>query len=411
MNRSQGLGYLKNLNRHAILDLIRFTPGGISRAELARQMGLSRSAVTSIINDFIEVGLVHETESGPAVGGRRPIMLEVNPHRGYVVGADLGATHLSLTLTDLSARVVNEIETHLDIAQGPQACLEKLDAQVRVLVEQSGVKFSEVLTIGLGVPGPISCDEGMVIAPPIMPGWDNFPIRAFLEAEWNLPVSLNNDAELGALGEWAYGAGRKESNLIFVKVGSGVGSGLILDDHIYRGATGTAGEIGHITMQDNGPLCTCGNHGCLEALAGGRAIALQAQQAVRSGQRTQLSTIKPLEAITAIDVTTAARRGDLVSQQIVSTAGNFLGVAIAGLVNLLNPGLVVVGGGVAQSGDLLLEPIRSAVREHGLQAAVQSVRISAAVLGRRSSSMGAVVQALTIVLHDLTEKMPMEDLD
>ncbi|HEX9029593.1 MAG TPA: ROK family protein, partial [Anaerolineales bacterium] len=216
-------------------------------------------------------------------------------------------------------------------------------------------------------------------------------------------VSLNNDAELGALGEWAYGAGRNERNLVYIKVGSGVGAGLILDNRIYRGATGTAGEIGHITIMEQGPLCTCGNRGCLEALAGGRAIAQQAYRAVQSGQRTVLASISPLDKITARDVTLAARRGDLVAQKIVTMAGGYLGTAIAGLINLLNPGMVVVGGGVAQAGDLLLEPIRKTIQERSLKAAVQSVRVNSAVLGRRSSSMGAVVQALTIVLHELSE--------
>ncbi|HEX7976802.1 MAG TPA: ROK family transcriptional regulator [Anaerolineales bacterium] len=394
---------LRNIHRHAILDLIRFTPGGISRAELARQVGLTRSAVTPIINDFLRADMVRETESGPAGGGRRPILLEINPQRGYVVGVDIGATHLSLLLADMAARVVSEFEAPFDVSQGPQVCLPQIDRHVRTLLDQAGKSYQDVLTFGVGVPGPIAGDGGEVVAPPIMPGWDNFPIRASLQEMWGCAVSLNNDAELGALGEWAYGAGRGERNLVYIKVGSGVGAGLILDNRIYRGATGTAGEIGHVTIQENGPLCTCGNRGCLEALAGGRAIAQQACRAVQSGQRTALSAIHPPDKITAKDVTAAARRGDLVAQKIVMEAGCYLGTAIAGLINLLNPGIVVVGGGVAQTGDLLLEPIRQAVREQGLKAAVQAVRVNAAVLGRRSSSMGAVVQALTIVLHRLSE--------
>lgn len=254
------------------------------------------------------------------------------------------------------------------------------------------------------MPGPIAGDGGIVIAPPIMPGWDNFPIRSDLHKRWGCPVSLNNDAELGALGEWAYGAGREESNLIYVKVGSGVGAGLLLDNHIYRGATGTAGEIGHMTIERDGPMCDCGNRGCLEVLAGGRAIAQQARRAVLSRQRTQLALVEPLDKITAKDVALAAGRGDLIAQLILSEAGEYLGTAIAGLINLLNPGIVVIGGGVAQAGDLLLEPIRQAVQSRSLKAAVQVVRITSAVLGRRSTSMGAVVQALSIYLHQLAEK-------
>ena len=172
-----------------------------------------------------------------------------------------------------------------------------------------------------------------------------------------------------------------------------------MEGQIYRGVTGSAGEIGHLTIDENGPLCTCGNYGCLEAVAGGRAIAAQAQEAVRKKQRTQLTGILPVERITAKDVAAAARRGDLLSQQILSRAGTQIGIAIAGLVNLINPGLVIIGGGVAQTGDLLLEPMRQAVQRRSLPAATRVVRITTAMLGRRSSSIGAVTQALTIALN------------
>jgi predicted NBD/HSP70 family sugar kinase len=231
-----------------------------------------------------------------------------------------------------------------------------------------------------------------------MPGWDNYPIRRFFEEKWQCPVSLNNDAELGALGEWAYGSGRGERFLVYIKVGTGVGSGLLLDGRIYTGVTGCAGEIGHITLRDNGPRCACGNHGCLEALAGGWAIARNGQQAVKSGRRTHLATVDPVESITALHVAEAARSGDLISQQIMAEAGDYLGSAIASIVNLINPRLVVVGGGVAQMGDLLLDPIRRNVMTRGLPSASQAVRITAALLGRRSSSMGAVVQAINTAL-------------
>jgi glucokinase-like ROK family protein len=394
---------LKNINKHAILDLIRFTPGGISRAELARQMGLSRSAISTIINDFLASGLVHETASGPATTGRKPVMLEVSPDRGYVIGVDIGATHLSMILASLSANVVHELEVPFVISQSPDTCLAEVDHQLRQMLGEAGLTIDQILMIGVGVPGPIAGKGSIVTAPPQMPGWDSYPIVVDLQNRWHCPVCLNNDAELGALGEWAYGAGRAESTLVYIKVGTGVGAGLVLNIQMYRGVTGTAGEIGHLTIDDQGPLCTCGKRGCLEAIAGGWAIARKAREAVAAGKRTRLSSFTPIESITAKDVTAAARRGDLVAQQILSQAGYSLGIAIAGLINLLNPAVVVVGGGVAQAGDLLLEPIRQTVKDRGLKAAVPAVRITDAVLGRRSIGMGAVVQALTIVLHHMTD--------
>jgi glucokinase-like ROK family protein len=316
----------------------------------------------------------------------------------------MGASHLSIILTDFGAQVIDELEVPFRVADGPELCIPRTKQLLEDLLEKNHLGLQEISAVGLGVPGPIASDAGMVFAPPIMPGWDGYPIQSSLEKEWGCPVSLNNDAELGALGEWAYGVGRGDDYLAYIKVGTGIGSGLLLNGQIYRGATGSAGEIGHLTIEENGPLCDCGNYGCLEALAGGKAIALQGQEAIRKGQRTLLSSMGPAESLTARDIASAARRGDLVSQKIIASAGRYLGIAIAGLVNLFNPRTVVVGGGVAQIGDLLLQPIRDTVTQRSLQASARTVRINTAVLRRRSSGMGAIVQALSIALHQVAER-------
>ena len=395
---------VKRINKHAILDLIRFTPGGISRVEIARRIDLTRAAVTTIVNDLLATGAIREAERINVRSGRPPIVLEVNPERGHVVGVDFGATHLSVLVADISARILEEVELGINIQDGPEACLAEANRQVRKAVANAGLELKDILAVGLGVPGPIVSEAGMVVSPPLMPGWDRYPIRDTLEKKWGCPVSVNNDAELGALGEWAFGAGRGEHNLAYIKVGTGIGAGLLLEGQIYRGVTGSAGEIGHLTMDENGPMCTCGNQGCLEAIAGGRAIAQQGQEAARKGVRTQLSRLTPVENITARDVASAARKGDLASQQILARAGAHIGIAIAGLVNLFNPGMVIIGGGVAQTGDILLEPMRHAVERRSLPAATRIVRITTAMLGRRSSSMGAVIQALTIALHHVADR-------
>jgi glucokinase-like ROK family protein len=393
---------LKTINKRIILDMIRFTPGGISRAELARQMFLTRSAISTIINDLESLGLVDEIETGPTTGGRRPILLAINPRYGYVIGIDMGVTHLGLVVTDFSAHVLKEIEYPFVVANGPKLCLPQINQYLNDLLSQLNINIKQISAVGMDVPGPVITEAGVVSSPPIMPGWDGYPIRTHLEDLWKVPVSIGNDAELGALGEWAYGAGRGERNLVYIKVGTGVGAGLMLDGRMYRGTTGTAGEIGHVTIQENGPLCTCGNYGCLEAMAGGNAIARKAREAVEAGKRTQLSTIQP-EKIHAVDVAAAAQHGDLVAQQIITEAGNYLGIAVASLINFINPSMVVIGGGVSQIGDLLLDPIRRTVMERSLNSAAKVVRITSAVLGRRASSMGAVVQAINLSLDRLID--------
>jgi len=394
---------IRNFNKHSAVDLIRFATTGISRTDLADQMGLTRAAVTMIVNDLIDNGVILEAESRAIPNGRPPVVLEINPKRGMVAAIDMGATHVNIALADFSAKIIEETSLPFDINQGPQVCLAEVSRILRELVDRIGIRISQLTAVGVGVPGPVIKDAGMVMSPPIMPGWDRFPIRDTLEKEWGCPVSLNNDAELGALGEWAYGAGRGEKNLAYIKVGSGIGAGLIINQQIYGGTTGSAGEIGHITIDENGPLCTCGNHGCMEAFAGGNAIATQAKKMVQSGKRTLLSNI-PIESLTAQEVAESARRGDLPSQEIIMRAGTFIGIAIAGLVNLFNPSAVIIGGGVAQAGDLLTTSIRQAVRERSLRASEQGVHITTAMLGRRSSLMGAIVQAINIAIHDATER-------
>jgi glucokinase-like ROK family protein len=395
---------VKNINKYTVLDLIRFSTGGISRVELARRMGLTRAAVTAIVNDLLATGIIREAGGIHVHSGRPAVELEIDPTPGFVAGIDFGASHLSIVIADLGVHILEEAEIALDIQDGPKTCIEQADHLLHELLTKSGKELKDILAIGVGVPGPIVSDAGMVLMPPIMPGWDRFPIRCTLEKMWGCPVSLSNDSELGALGEWAAGAGRGEQNLAYIKIGTGIGAGLLLGGQIYRGVTGSAGEIGHLTIEENGPLCACGNHGCLEAIAGGRAIAKQAQEAARKDQRTQLASIKPIESITARHVNFAARQGDLLAQQILSRAGTSLGIAIAGVINMFNPGMVIIGGGVAQSGDILLEPIRLAVQRRSLPAATRAVRITTAMLGRRSSSLGAIVQAITIASHQVADR-------
>jgi glucokinase-like ROK family protein len=396
-------GYnVKSFNKHVALDLIRFSTVGLSRTDLADQMGLTRAAVSLIVNDLLESKVVQEAESRSAPSGRPPIVLEINPNGGLVGAVDMGATHLSISLADFTARIHKESEYPFDIKNGPEFCIEQADKNLRDMLNELGLSVSNLSAVGVGVPGPVITEAGMVFAPPIMPGWDHFPIRETLEKLWNCPVTLNNDAELGALGEWAYGAGRGEKNIAYIKIGSGVGAGLIINQQIYGGTTGAAGEIGHITIDKHGPRCTCGNRGCLEAYAGGHAIAQQGRSLAKSRKRTLLSDV-PLDTITAHEVAEAARRGDIPAQDILRRAGTSIGIAIAGLVNLFNPSVVIIGGGVSQMGDILTTPIRQAVREHAMRASEQSVRITTGTLGHRSLVMGAIVQAVNVAIHAAAE--------
>ena len=381
-------------SRETILDIVRITPGGVSRSQLAHDLGVSRAAITGLVNDLLARQVLREVGSRTSNGGRRSVMLDLNPRAGRLLGIDIGATHITLVVTDLAAQVLGEVENPWAIERGPEACLQQVDRLARELLRRTGGRPETPLrVIGAGVPGPVSEGQGLVTAPPIMPGWHGFPIRERMQALWGKPVRLLNDADLGALGEWAYGAARGIQDMVYIKVGTGIGAGFLLGGQVYLGASGAAGEIGHITLDPEGPLCTCGNRGCLEAMAGGAALARRAIQAIRAGTPTVLAQHTPLESLTARDIGEAAHRGDHMSQQLLADAGRLIGISAATLVNLVNPQRVVVGGGVAQVGDLLLNPIRDAVRRRSLRASAEVVQVQAAMLGRRSTAMGAVALA------------------
>ncbi|HLE28186.1 MAG TPA: ROK family transcriptional regulator [Anaerolineales bacterium] len=387
------------LNKDAALGLIRRNPSGISRAEIAEQLSVSRSTVSSIVDNFISSGLVLERGVGASRGGRRPIVLEINPDAGRVVGVDMGASHMLVVVADLRGQILCEAEDQLDIASGPEVCLRGMSGLVSETLAQAGCSLEKVRAIGVGVPGPVVAAQGIVSSPPIMPGWDGFPIRQWLEAQWRRSVMIDNDADLGALGEWTFGAGQGEANLAYIKIGTGIGCGILLDGRLYHGVLGTAGEIGHVTISQDGPPCKCGNYGCLEAMAGGRAIAQRAQMVVKAGQRTALANLPPGHEITARDVALAAQAGDAISQQLLGDAGRHIGSALASLINLLNPGLILIGGGVAEAGEFILGPVQEAVQQRSLRASLQATRIAQAALGRHSVSMGAVSLALSMAFQ------------
>lgn len=395
-------------HRRLVLDSIWESPGGTTRAQIARHLHFSRSAISEIVDNLVQCGLVREQEERASRAGRRPIGLEIDPSRGQVLGIDVGATHLLIVLADLASRPLAEIRIPFDVKAGPDAALREIRGLAGDVLREAGSEWGRVLAIGVGVPGPVVSQEGMVVAPPIMPGWHQFPIRLRLEELFHQPVIVHNDANLGALGEWTFGAGRRRPNLVFMKVGTGIGLGMILNGQLHEGELGAAGEIGHMTLVENGPLCACGSRGCLEALAGGGAIAAWAREAVAAGTRTHLASMGPAVDLTALDVAEAAAQGDHLAQQILAQAGQHIGVAIAAVVNLLNPGIVVIGGGVAQAGDLLLEPIRTAIRSHSLQAGASSLQVTSASLGYRSSAMGAVAAALSLCFDRLLAEAPTQ---
>lgn len=379
MSESQtgDLALMRELNERIVLDLIR-EEGPISRAELARRSHLSRSTISSIITNLLVSGTVRETGIGSSQGGRRPIMLEFNYQSSFVVGVEIATTAITVLLTDLQASVLLRTRRPLDLAAGPAVCIPQVAEAVSDTLAAAGILPGMIGGVGVGVPGPLAGAGGRLIAPPIMPGWDDVPLEASLERALGRYVLVENDANLGALAERRWGAARGWRNVAYIYLGTeGIGSGLILDGRLYHGDVGSAGEIGHITIDEDGPPCRCGSTGCLEAFAGLPALRRRAEAAGL-----------PCESID--DLLAQAQAGNPRAREIIEDAGEHIGVAIASLLNLLNPGCVVLGGGLAAAGELLLTPLRATLRRRGLAIASDHVAIAPGALGADVVATGAV---------------------
>jgi glucokinase-like ROK family protein len=362
-----------------------------TRPELMARTGLSRAVVLQRVAELISRGLLEEAELGPSTGGRAPRLLRFRADSGFVLVADLGATHTGVAAADLSGKIIAHHEEPSDIAAGPEIILgrvQELFDQVRA--ETAGLP-ERLWGIGIGVPGPVEFTSGRPVAPPIMPGWDRYPVRDEFARRYDVPVWVDNDVNVMALGEVRAGAGRDHDAVVCIKIGTGIGAGIVAQGKLLRGAQGCAGDVGHIQITDDpSVVCRCGKIGCLEALAGGGAIARRATAAAREGRSPVLaSLLAERDLLTASDVAIAASRGDQVALELFNEAGRLVGSMLAMVVNLLNPSVVLVGGGVVNAGDSLLASIRHTVYGRSLPLATRDLAIVRGALGHTAGVIGA----------------------
>lgn len=377
----------------AILDLIR-RGRARSRSEIAGLTGLTRGIVAQRVGDLLARGLVTESMA-PSTGGRPPRRLGLRADAGHVLVADVGATSLDVAVADLTGRILGHRDSDADVAAGPLVILARVEELLDDLVEQvrpAGPAWG----LGIGLPGPVEFGSGDPVSPPIMPGWDRYPVRERFTARHDVPVWVDNDVNIMALGEWRTGVGRGHANVVFVKVGTGIGAGIISDGALHRGAQGSAGDIGHIRIPEaSDELCRCGKTGCLEAVAGGAALGRDGEALARSGRSAPLAAV--LEAtgrVTARDVARAAQAGDPRSLELLQVSGRRVGGVLAGLVNFFNPSLIVIGGGVADAGDAYLAAIREVVYARSLPLATRELLIRFSALGRLAGVTGAAAMVL-----------------
>ena len=375
-----------------VLDEIRFGRSR-SRSELVTRTGLGRAIVAQRVGELIERGLVTEGDVGPSTGGRPPRQLTFRADGGYILVADLGATSIDVAVTTLDGRILGHHDEPARIEAGPETALDRVDVLFDSLVRTTQGLPGRLWGIGIGVPGPVEFESGRPISPPIMPGWDGYAIRERFAARYAAPVWIDNDVNVLALGEWRSGVAAGHANVVVVKIGTGIGAGIISDGHLHRGAQGSAGDVGHIQVTDDPTVvCRCGNIGCLEAVAGGAALGRAGQAAAEDGRSARLQTaLDQRGSVTAEDVARAASFGDPVAVALLGDAGRRVGSMLAGIVNFFNPSLIVIGGGVANSPDQLLAAIRETIYRRSLPLATRDLLVQRSSLGGLAGVIGASV--------------------
>jgi predicted NBD/HSP70 family sugar kinase len=349
-----------------------------TRSDLARLTGLARSTISQRVDALIERGLVEETESGESTGGRPPRQLRLHTEQHAFAGVDLGATHCRIALMDMTGEVLAQCEDPLLIAEGPEKILAHVDERIDQLLVAAKRPRAALRVIGMGVPGPVEFATGRPNNPPIMPGWNDYPIPEYFEG---VDVLVDNDVNVMALGEHR-NAFPEARHLLFVKVGTGIGCGIVADGKLHRGAQGSAGDIGHIRVSGHDEAgCRCGNSACLEAVAGGAAVARRL---------TELG----VPAETGADVVALGQSGNTQALRLVREAGRLIGEVLAGLVNFFNPEAIVIGGALSRVHEHLLAGIRETIYRRSLPLATHRLSIVPSRTGVDAAALGAGLLAI-----------------
>ena len=371
-----------------------FWSGGGSRHGMAERLGFSRSKANGLIAGLVEQGLLTEAGLQQSSGGRRAENLQLHGNLGVLVGVDIGATSLDVAVLRLDLSVMVQRTEVIDVRQGPGVVLARMRALMRDVLAESGATAKAVVGIGIGVPGPVNFGIGQLVNPPLMPGWDSFSIRDYLREDYAAPVFVDNDVNLMALAE-SWRLQRSLSNFLVIKVGTGIGCGIVCHGEVYRGATGSAGDVGHICVDQAGPRCHCGNLGCVEAMAAGPAITRLATEAAETGQSVALADILRAQGhIDATDVGLASRAGDAAANSIIQRAGSLIGQMLASVVNFFNPSHVFIGGGITRIGPLFLAAVRQSVYQRSLALSTRHLEIQYTPLGAQGGVVGAGVLAM-----------------
>ena len=389
-----------------LLRMIQATPN-VSRMELAKRTGASAASMTAIVQRLIDKGLVIETGKGATMAGRKPVSLSLRNDLGYVIGVDLGSFRLRVIVADVLGNICYRSETETRMSEGRERVLTRTFAAIQEAIKLSRAPRSAIKGIGMAHSGVIDTQKGIVLCfprPGQMTQWRNVPLREMLEKEFGVSSVLDDSARMMALAEKHFGLGQDVSDFLFVEVGMGIGAGLFINGKLYRGRGGIAGELGHMTVNENGPLCSCGNNGCLEALASCATIIQTVRAGIQQGVNSKVTELVDgdLERIGIEIVVQAARENDTLALRVLDEAVSHIGVAIADVTNLLNPSVVIFGGPLFRTAhDLILERLRQVVRQRALEKSANELELKVSTLGEEAAALGAARLVSEEILEDL----------
>ncbi|MBE3572485.1 MAG: ROK family transcriptional regulator [Moorella humiferrea] len=398
MNTRRGpadLKLLQEMNRAQVLEIIR-AYGPIARVDIARKTHLSPTTVASLVNDLIVEGWVRSAGEGESRGGRKPTLLEFNAKAGYIIAVDVTDSLLTIARTDLNARELEEERSVPHKVTG-EALAELIGVTVGSLIDSMKARKLNIAGIGISTPGLVDADTG-IVRYSLKLNWMDLPLGSMLKKRFDLTVYVENDTNAAALGEKWFGAGRPFENMVYVTVGSGVGAGLILGGRIFRGITGSAGELGHMSIDKGGERCECGNIGCLENLVAWPAVWARVTKAMKRGVPTVITElVDNIDQVTPEILNKAAWAGDQLAVNALTEAGVSLGIGLANLVNLLNPEAIILGGELIGKDSFILQHVQKTMATHGLRVPGAAVRLLPHQLGEKARLYGVA----GIVLHNL----------
>jgi predicted NBD/HSP70 family sugar kinase len=383
-----------------ILQMIRRAKSPLSKADIAEKTDVSLSAVSGHIERLMEEKLIQVSNIGVSSGGRKPKQYSLNSSYGFIISIELGTASVQAALTDFNCQIVASRSSLIQINQAPEAVLTQTYQLIEQLMKDNHIEKQSIKGIGMGIPGPVEFSTGCPISPPLMPGWDGYSIKAFWSTYFDCPCYIDNDVNIMALGEYTKGLNFEVEHLIFVKIDTGIGAGVIYDGKLYRGATGSAGDIGHFDIGTD-VICWCGNRGCLEASAGGKAITVQGKEHALAGKSAYLLKVVEEEGdLTLNHIHAGLQSLDSVSIELIRESGTAIGRVIASIVNFSNPSLIAIGGTVSEFGDLFLAALRQSVYQRSLPLATRNLTINKSNLGAEVGLVGGAYMTIDeLIIH------------